>query len=112
MSTAARTTPAISKVVPRIDQGSPPSWPVKICAMQPSCSSVTSGGATKIALPLPSWIAFGQSMMATASMPPRSTSPQWPSMIRDATAALQLPSGEVGNPEKLHVHPGWQLQNS
>ena len=30
-------------------------------------------------------------------------------MIRFATAALQLPSEEVGKPEKLHVHPGWQL---
>ncbi len=29
-----------------------------------------------------------------------------------ATAALQLPSDEVGKPEKLHVQPGWQLQNS
>jgi hypothetical protein len=28
------------------------------------------------------------------------------------TAALQLPSAEVGNPEKLQVQPGWQLQNS
>jgi hypothetical protein len=32
--------------------------------------------------------------------------------MRLPTAALQLPSGEVGNPEKLHVQPGWQLQNS
>jgi hypothetical protein len=29
-----------------------------------------------------------------------------------STAALQLPSGDVGKPEKLQVHPGWQLQNS
>jgi len=28
------------------------------------------------------------------------------------TAALQLPSAEVGYPEKLQVQPGWQLQNS
>ena len=28
------------------------------------------------------------------------------------TAALQLPSDEVGNPEKLQVQPGRQLQNS
>jgi hypothetical protein len=33
-------------------------------------------------------------------------------MILFPTAALQLPSGEVGNPEKLQVHPAWQLQNS
>ena len=66
ISTSARTTPATSNVVPRIDHGRPPSCPVKICAMQSSCSSVTAGGTTKTALPPPSWIAFGQSMSATA----------------------------------------------
>ena len=45
-------------------------------------------------------------------MSERSTSPQRPSSIRVPTAALQLPSADVGKPEKLHVHPGWQLQNS
>ena len=57
-------------------------------------------------------MAVGQSRMATASIPDRSISPQWPSSMLLATAALQLPSCEVGNPEKLHVQPGWQLQNS
>jgi hypothetical protein len=28
------------------------------------------------------------------------------------TADLQLPSVDVGMPEKLQVQPGWQLQNS
>src|SRR5688500_9246838 len=45
-------------------------------------------------------------------MSERTTSPQWPSTMWLATAALQLPSAEVGKPEKLHVQPGWQLQNS
>src|SRR3989442_5327341 len=112
MSTSARTTPATSKVVPRIDHGSPPSCPVKIGAKHPSFSSVTAGGTTKTALPLPSWMAFGQSMMATALISFRVTSPQWPSAMCTPTAALQEPSGDVGNPEKLHVQPGWQLQNS
>ena len=45
-------------------------------------------------------------------MSAKSTSPQWPSVMWVPTAALQLPSAEVGNPEKLQVQPGWQLQNS
>lgn len=44
--------------------------------------------------------------------PERSTSPHRPSSTTFATAALQLPSGDVGKPEKLRVHPGWELQNS
>jgi len=50
--------------------------------------------------------------MARDVTPDRSTSPQWPSSTWLATAALQLPSDEVGKPEKLQVQPGWQLQNS
>ena len=65
-----------------------------------------------MALPSPSWMAFGQSMMATALMSFRAREPQWPWTMCTATAALQLPSGDVGNPEKLQVQPGWQLQNS
>ena len=57
-------------------------------------------------------MAFGQSKIATALMPETSTSPHTPSVMCVATAALQLPSDEVGNPDKLHVQPGWQLQNS
>jgi hypothetical protein len=107
-----RTTPATSKVVPRISQGIPPSWPVKICARAPSCSSVTAGGTTNTALPPPSWIALGQSRMPATVMPERSTSPQRPLSMTLATNALQLPSEDVGNPEKLQVQPGLQLQNS
>src|ERR1700738_3750339 len=64
------------------------------------------------ALPPPSWIALGQSNMAIAVTPDRSTSPQNPSSMALPTNALQLPSLELGKPEKLQVHPGAQLQNS
>src|SRR5205085_12150377 len=58
------------------------------------------------------WIACGQSSNASAVTPVRSTSPHAPSSITFATNALQLRSGELGNPEKLQVQPGAQLQNS
>jgi hypothetical protein len=73
---------------------------------------VTAGGTMNTALPPPSWIAFGQSKMLATVMPDRSTSPHRPVWIAHPTRALQLPSEEVGNPEKLQVQPGLQLQNS
>ena len=60
----------------------------------------------------PSWIALGQSRIAATVSPERSTSPQWPVWMAHPTKALQLPSEDVGNPEKLQVQPGLQLQNS
>src|SRR3546814_7655486 len=53
------------------------------------CALVT--GVQTCALP----ISLGQSMMARALMPERSTSPQWPSWMSLSPAALQLPS-EIG----------------
>jgi hypothetical protein len=63
-------------------------------------------------LPSPSWIAFGQSSTAIAVTPLKSVVPQNPSSMTFPTMALQLSSLDEGNPEKLHVHPGLQLQNS
>jgi hypothetical protein len=51
-------------------------------------------------------------MTAAQVIPDRSMSPQRPSEITQPTNALQLPSAELGNPAKLHVQPGLQLQNS
>src|ERR1700674_966602 len=101
---SALTTPATEYVVPRISQGMPLSCPVKILAMASSWSSLMFSGTMNTTLPLPSWIALGQSMAAAHVIPDRSTSPHLPSDITQPTNALQLPSDELGKPEKLHVH--------
>lgn len=85
---------------------------MKILANASSCSSRIFVGTMKTAFPLPSWIAFGQSNTAAQVRPERSTSPHFPSLITLPTNALQRPSFELGNPEKLQVQPGAQLQNS
>src|SRR5437868_892307 len=54
MAILAFTKPVTSKVGPRICQGMPPSFPVKICASDSICFSVADGSTTKTHLPLPS----------------------------------------------------------
>src|SRR5260370_31216208 len=108
----ALTTPATEYVVPRISQGIPLSCPVKILAMASSCSSVMFSGTMKTTLPLPSWIALGQSITAAQVIPDRSTSPHLPSAMTQPTNALQLPSDELGKPARFHGQPGSQVQNS
>src|SRR5581483_727853 len=61
--------------------GIPPSSPEQILASAWVCASLVAGSTTNTALPLPSWIAFGQSTMAAHLTPPRSTSPQRPRAI-------------------------------
>jgi hypothetical protein len=72
------------------------------------CAGVARSSMTTVPSPCPWWMAPGQANMPTTFSPSSFTSLKWPSSMRMATAARQLPC--EGSALNWHGQPHSQLQ--